>query len=627
MGIWTINYKMASFFFGCMLMLSLFFAPKLHAQAIVPLSHNDSVKIANWTRLCAEQERKQEYREASNYIDKVALLYWEHNYANQAIEHYKHSIRLNEPINNLSGISMLNNNIAMLYADLEDYQHSYEHFRKTLAYRKSQNEKFGIISAQLNLSVVLNHLGRFSESIVGLEEAARLSQEMNDINQMKSCYGWLSEAYLKAGDNAKSIEYYDKYRILADKIQKQRERENQEKLEEAKNTITSIEKEKKSKDVQLIQKNHELAVVYGDRDTLQKYLSKRQLQIELYKKEKELRDIKDTREKETLKAQIAKQKVRYIFIFTFIACLILFIILAIRSNLNKNRYAKQLEEQHRQIMHKNDEILIQRDMLEKANQEISLKNMDITSSINYALKIQQAMMAPQLRLSRMLPNSFVFYQPRDIISGDFYWYTELDQDQILLTVVDCTGHGVPGAFMSMLGFSIIRQVVEYEGIYSPKHVLEILDRRVYKSLNQEISENNDGMEAAIILVNKKEKTIQFSGAGLPILYFQEGKMFYVKGEARAIGGNRLHSDRKFTNHTIELNSDTSFYLFSDGYVDQFGSMSDKKFLIKKFRELLFSIQKKSMEEQKTILSNVFEEWKGNQKQTDDILVFGAKIQV
>ena len=627
MGIWINIHRTAIAYLLLTILVSAVPTSLLRSQEIIPLTPKDSSNIANWTRLGSEQERMAEYREASRYIDKLALLYWEHNYAKEAIIHYKHSIKLNEPISNLSGISMLNNNIAMIYADLGDYQQAYEHFRKTLAYRKSQREKFGIISAQLNLSVVLNHLGRFKESIEGLEEAARLSQEMNDINQMKSCYGWLSEAYLKAGDNAKSLEYYDKYRMLSDKLQKIKEVENLKKLEEAKNEISTIKTEKKNNEKLLVKKNNELAAIYGNRDTLQKYLSKRQLQIELYKKEKDLRDIKDIRESETLKNERSKQRIKSIFYFTFIGFLIIYIALSIRSNINKSRYTKKLEEQHRQIMLKNDEIQSQKDMLEMANIEISVKNSDITSSINYALKIQQAMMNPLLRLDKILPDSFVIYIPRDIISGDFYWYTEIEPDIALVTVVDCTGHGVPGAFMSMLGFSIIRQLIEYEGIYNPKHVLELLDRRVYRSLNQEISENNDGMEAAVVMINKKEKLLTFSGAGLPMIYCQNGQQHHIKGTQRSIGGNRVHSDRKFSNFDLELSSETTFYLFSDGYTDQFGGGSDKKYMIKNFRHLLHKIHRENMDEQKQILTSEFETWKGHQKQTDDILVFGAKVSI
>jgi len=588
------------------------------AQVSIKLTSNDSLNIQKWSKLAADFERNNDPKEASRYFDNIGLLYWDHNFYLPAIQNFKKSISLNEKVNNQSGIAMLNNNIAMIYADLGDFANSAEYFNKTLAYRRSHHENIGIISGQINLSVVLNHLKRFDESVKGLEEALSLAREMNDLNQMKSCYGMLAETYERAGKPEKSLYYFNFYKTFHEQIIKKKEVQSQKKEDEANLRVSLVEAEKRYKELELSMKDKELLDVTEKKDTLMKSLTRKQLQIVVLNREKELRILAKNKEEERLKHEELRHRNQVVFAYILSLLLVLIIVIVFRSNLRRKKHNKILAEQHK-------EILIQKNLFEKANNELAIKNKDITESINYALRIQQSMMSSKLSFSDIFPESFVFYLPKNIISGDFYWYRQIDEDRALLAVVDCTGHGVPGAFMSVLGSSIIRQIVDQQKVYRPDEILHLMDLGVYESLNQNFTDIRDGMEAAVLLIDKKNKMISFSGAGLPLVYFENGEMSYVKGAARAIGGIRKLAEKEFVCKDIVLNGEVSLYLFSDGYADQYDSLGQKKFLIKNFRAFLNNVRDLSMDEQFGCLLDTFDQWKGKQKQTDDILVVGIKV--
>jgi phosphoserine phosphatase RsbU/P len=261
----------------------------------------------------------------------------------------------------------------------------------------------------------------------------------------------------------------------------------------------------------------------------------------------------------------------------------------------------------------------------KAKEIIEKKNHDITSSINYAKRIQESMLPEIDWIKRFLPESFVLFKPRDIVSGDFYWFTERD-GKILIIASDCTGHGVPGAFMSMLGDAYLNQIVNTDGITNPDVVLSKLHMKVRQALKQEFTQNRDGMDMALVVIDKYRKVIEFAGAKNALVYIQNGVVFQIKADRMPIGGEQKEAHRTFTKHIIPIDKPTTVYLFSDGFPDQFGGPDDKKFMVKQLRELLLQIHQKPFAEQEEILDKTFEDWKNDDdKQTDDVLILGFKI--
>ncbi len=300
---------------------------------------------------------------------------------------------------------------------------------------------------------------------------------------------------------------------------------------------------------------------------------------------------------------------------------------------------EELQAQKAELEQQTEEILAQRDLVESQNQsiyaqneyleeqqqKIQLQNKNITASINYAKRIQNAMLPSQNLLEEILPKSFVYFNPRDIVSGDFYFFAEKD-DKIVIAAVDCTGHGVPGAFMSVIGNDLLTQIVVWRGITESNMILNELHNGIVQTLKQEETENRDGMDMSLCVLDKNTNEIQFSGAKNSLLYVMpNGKVNQIKGDRLHVGGVARQIERNFTAHTLKLEQGTRFYLLTDGYLDQFGGKHSKKYSARRFQIFIEKIQKHHIYELKHEVERNFIEWKGSEKQIDDVLVIGFEI--
>jgi ligand-binding sensor domain-containing protein/serine phosphatase RsbU (regulator of sigma subunit) len=259
--------------------------------------------------------------------------------------------------------------------------------------------------------------------------------------------------------------------------------------------------------------------------------------------------------------------------------------------------------------------------------ELAEKNRDITSSIEYAKRIQEAILPSKDQIFGKLKRSFIFYKPKDIVSGDFYWFGEKNEWKIF-AIVDCTGHGVPGAFMSMIGHNLLNQIIQERGVTDPGEILNYLHRGVQEALRQgqnEIS-TNDGMDLSIICIHTQTKETKWAGANRPlILVDSKGTLQKFNGNKFPVGGAQLDNSRVFTTHILKPDSSAMAYMFSDGYADQFGGEKGKKFMVTKFYDILLRIHSYQPEEQKKELEDNFQRWRQNHEQVDDVLVAGIEI--
>lgn len=281
----------------------------------------------------------------------------------------------------------------------------------------------------------------------------------------------------------------------------------------------------------------------------------------------------------------------------------------------------------------------------KQKEIIEEKNQDITDSIIYAKRIQEAILPMNKSLKSYFSDSFILFKPRDIVSGDFYWFTE-DEEKSIIVVADCTGHGVPGAFMSMLGTSILNQVIRDENIANPGYALDRMDEKLNMALHKAYSETKaqDGMDISVCTYYKNKKIVEYAGANNPLYVVRKNEspliindkvaspllqnesfsLYEIKANKQPIGGTERK--QKFATHSIKVQKKDSIYLFSDGYADQFGGPKGKKFMYTQFKKLILSIQLMNMEEQEKELVNVLENWKNtSHNQVDDICVMGVKI--
>ncbi len=262
----------------------------------------------------------------------------------------------------------------------------------------------------------------------------------------------------------------------------------------------------------------------------------------------------------------------------------------------------------------------------KQKGEIELQNIEITDSINYAKRIQTSILPDISKLKESFRDAFILFHPRDIVSGDFYWFDNIGEDRFILVCADSTGHGVPGAFMSMIGSTLLQDIVARKGISKPSEILTMLDKQIFSTLNQnlELGVSNDGMDMVVCEFNKKTRHIRFASAMRPVIIVLDGEPYYIKGNRSSVGGESI-SEKYYDDQEYYLSEGDTIYLFSDGLPDQFGGPDGKKMKIARLKKIIDQISKLPMNEQKETLSKFYFEWKGNYDQVDDILFMGVKV--
>jgi predicted ATPase/GAF domain-containing protein len=300
------------------------------------------------------------------------------------------------------------------------------------------------------------------------------------------------------------------------------------------------------------------------------------------------------------------------------------IAISIENALLYENLENKVEERTAQLQEKNIVLAEQNHIIDSAHKKIR-------ASITYAERIQQAILPQADRIKAVLPKSFVYFKPRDVVSGDFYWCSVVRDSQgnqkVIFATADCTGHGVPGAFMSMVGANLLTQIVNDKRMHNPGLILDLLHGGVKHLLQQDKNKNRDGMDISISSVDWNTKTLEYAGAKRPLYYVQDGEMKEIKGDVYPIGGLQRGINRRFTTQKVSFaESPIMAYTFSDGYPDQFGGEKTQKFMTKRFRNMLSDIADKSMEEQKEYLGGTFDDWKGTQRQIDDILVVGMRLE-
>jgi serine phosphatase RsbU (regulator of sigma subunit) len=264
------------------------------------------------------------------------------------------------------------------------------------------------------------------------------------------------------------------------------------------------------------------------------------------------------------------------------------------------------------------------ELIKKQKIELELRDKNMTDSLIYAQRIQEALLPSEDYFRKHFKDSFIFFKPKDIVSGDFYWIGEKG-DKVFVVAADCTGHGVPGALMSMIGMEIIEKTINEDKIENPSEILSILNKGLEKTFNRGKNIGTvirDGMDIGLCVIDKKQKKIFYSGAFFPLYLIRDNSLTEIKGDKIIIGMNSEY--KRYSQHELDILDDDILYIFSDGYVDQFGGAENRKFMYRRFRYLLLTIHRFPMKDQKSILEENIKTWIGRNEQIDDIMVIGFR---
>ena len=590
--------------------LSVFFISTLPIYG----SHSDDIQnqIEQYKASVSKYKAEGNNSELAKYLSKLGYLYWQIGVQREAIDYFEQSVSVNINLGNDHALKTLYNNLGMIYSEIEDYQKSILYFEKSLQINLAKGEKVEAASDYINIALSFQLLQYFSESNAKAEKALELALEQNNLEIAKTAYGILGENYEKLGQHKQSANYYEKYNTLAKHLQ-------QNEMEAMANRTKEIEKQVQSKEKEL---RYTL-------DTLVEVIElnrEMQLQNALLYKENQLKEEQKARLEAEQARLKAKEKTRRTRFIGLLVILILFgcIIGMVYWQLTQKKKANQLLiKQNAEIDRQKKEIEQQRDLANKQKK-------NITDSIQYAQRIQRAVLPPMEFFSENFSDYFILHMPKDIVSGDFYWTTR-KEDVLIIAVADCTGHGVPGAFMSMLGVAYLNEIVnkialnKHISTLNADDILNQLREMVITSLHQTGNpvEPKDGMDISICIIDFEHKKMQFSGANNPLFLIRRGELKQFNADKMPVSYHQKR-DVPFTKQDINLLPDDRIYMFSDGFIDQFGGDQGMKFLIKQFKEVLIKIHNLPMPEQRELLINTFNDWKGDHSQLDDVLIVGIR---
>jgi tetratricopeptide (TPR) repeat protein/serine phosphatase RsbU (regulator of sigma subunit) len=602
----------------------------------------------------------------------------------KALDHFLNAVNVYPIEKNPVEAGKLFGRLGNLYLMLDDLDKAQESYLKAIDYFKTGNVKKGVITATQNLGVIQKRKGNYENAIDLYSLAIRDYKALGNETGVAQCLANIGNIYIEKNEYYKALDNLHKalkvfiknnqiideiivYSELSDLYLKMKKRDLAlDYILKAYELTPSIPENKRSQ-LMVLSQLQEVYAATGKTDKAYKYLKEYQtlndsliysdsqrrvdilkIQFEFEQKEKDIKLL--TTENEFNAAELKRQRAFQVLYLVLIglaifALSILFFLFRLKRKANIALELKNAEimQQKEEIESQRDEIEAQRDMV--YNQKIDLEtiHLKISQSIEYAQIIQNSILPDPHILKDKIADHFVLYKPKDVVSGDFYWWANVENSTVI-TAVDCTGHGVPGAFMSMLGISFLREIVLKEYITHPGVILRKLRKEIVKTLNQkdELGAPRDGMDMALISINHETNVMQFAGAHNPVYIIRkniqnpedkafqlhsidgiEEKLLEIKPDKMPIA--IYHRMEPFTNHEIQLQKGDQLYMFSDGYVDQFGGEDKKRFMNGAFRELLLKIANMPMETQKEIIENTFDFWKGDYEQIDDVVVVGIKL--
>ena len=617
------------------------------------------------------------------HINKGAVL--------EGINYYKNALKIQEELEDKRGVAISYNNIGIVYYNQGDIPNALEYFHKSLKLKEEVGNKMGAAKSLTNIGGIYKVLVNYELALKYYKKALKIQDELNDIKGKANCFNHIGFIYEEQGDIELASDYYQKSLAICielgykdgiavsygnlGKVHKLLNEMQlartyllksltiREEVGDKRGTVTSLIKlgqlefeldnliqaqlrgekafelaqelgypklikisadlvsqvyEKQGKGMKALTM-FKLSKIMNDsifNDNTRKASMQQQAKFE-YEKQKVLDDADHDKKIAIEKEEQEKQQVIIIAIVCGLLLLIIFLVI-IFNRLQVTKKQKKIIEQ-------------QKEEVEEARHTLQEKNLEITDSITYAKRIQEAILPTPQTIKELLPDSFVFYQPKDIVAGDFYW-VESKNEYVFFAAADCTGHGVPGAMVSVVCNTALNRVIRDYDLLDPGKILdktrEIIVEQLNKPSNIEgysLSNMNDGMDIALCVLNTKTNELHYSGAHNPLWILREGKdeIEELKATKQSIG--RVENPVSFKTHQSMLNKGDTIYLFSDGFADQFGGEKGKKLKYKPFKNLLIEMRNDDMDAQLDIITKSFKNWKGVLEQTDDVCVIGVRF--
>ncbi len=505
-----------------------------------------------------------------NDVNNIGQVYFMLKQLDSAKYYYDEAINVWTRMNDQQGLAMTYHNLGNLYAEMNNFPEAEKHLQKSLDLSYSMGDSYGITVNLGALSRLAISTGNKEKGRKYLNESVAYAEKSMQLGLLSDNYKQLYGLYKSENNFKEALAYHEKYFETYD-------------------SIHSTENNKLLKEMQ------------------EKYESgKKQVEIDKQKLELSNKDLK-----------LSEQNRRSTIYISIIIVAIITILLVFY--------------QFRQKQRSNKIILLQKQEVEKQKEIVDEKNKEIVDSMIYAKRLQDAILPPISLIRQHLPQSFVLFKPKDIVAGDFYWFEQKDH-LLWIAAADCTGHGVPGAMVSVVCSNALHRTVNEFGIITPGEILNTTRSLVLETFAKSESEVKDGMDISMLCIDSKHKKIFWSGANNPLWYIQyfgssgeneSNKLVEIKANKQPVG--KIDNPAPFTTHEINYIEGSVFYLFTDGFADQFGGPNGKKFKYKQFNELLVANSTKPLQEQSAILEKAFNSWKGDLEQVDDVCVIGIKV--
>jgi serine phosphatase RsbU (regulator of sigma subunit) len=632
-----------------------------------------------YQKVLAFYSDKKDLKKIAHIKNQSGFLLFKKGEFNLALDEFQAAVDYSEKAGNSDYfLTDVHSNAAICYQNLGRDNEMHQSFEKALKHAEisGRSDEAARIARILALIYFKNgdnyHAEIYCLSCIESAKASKNSEEL------QLCYKDYSAVLEKGNDFIKALEYYEKHLSLRDSlnlISKLKEKEvtdmiNSYEATEQRVKFSLADEEIKGLEIKTLKaeslrRENELKLLIKEReldrsekDRLAQSLALEQEKIQVMENEQKVRSLEQQKEIQRLELKrkddealvlqksnesLEKDKIlketelknekfarkMAVWLGVLMVLVAVIILISLFSSRKKNQKLaeskKEIEKINSDLEAKNTEVLSQNEKILQQKDIIEQKNQSITDSIQYASRIQNAVLPHINFINDWGFDNFILYKPKDIVSGDFYWGLKKDE-KIIAAVGDCTGHGVPGAFMSMLGHAFLDEIVNTMKIENAAMILDRLRDEIINTLKQKgnVGESRDGMDISLLILDPKTGIINFAGANNPLYLIRDGVLTKVQGDRMPIGIH-VTTLTPFTNQSLKVVKGDHLYLFSDGFADQFGGPRGKKFMYKPFQDLLVRNHNKAMSIQKEILDNTFEKWKSEREQVDDVLVIGIQL--